>query len=142
MLLRPIPFTRSDATLERNAAIDFFPLDLEKKELQKERRQRPPTAPAIMQATLLADEDDDDDSLRPGEKFAIYNTLDSLGTLPQQYDVVIQRAAHWCGVHGDYVAGVVERFERRLLRWWARRTEHGDDAETDEDQEEDGDESS
>ncbi|KZT74365.1 hypothetical protein DAEQUDRAFT_660695 [Daedalea quercina L-15889] len=130
-----------DRTIERNAAVDFFPLDLKKQETQKDMHQPPMAELATMQATLLVDEDEEDDSLRPGEKFIIYNTLDSLGTLPQQYDAVIKRAAHWCGVHDDYVASVAERFERRLLRWWARRTERVDKSEADESQNEDEDES-
>ena len=95
-----------------------------------------------LHATLLAEDEDEDESenegqkenLRPGEEYAIYNTSDALGTLPPQYDAVIKRAARWCGVQDDYVAGVVERFERRLLRWWARRTagtESGPDEEED-----------
>lgn len=123
-------------------AIDFFPLDLKDMNSRPEKPQHPAVDPLTSQATLLADEDDQDDEeegdLRPGEKHAIYNTFDTLGTLPQQYDVVIKRAAHWCGVHDDYVAGVVERFERRLLRWWERRTDQGDDSETGSDAEDGG----
>ena len=114
--------------------------------MQPEKPLLPAAEPATMHATLLAQEDDEEeeeeeeeeDSLRPGEKYVIYNTFDALGTLPQQYDAVMKRAAHWCGVDDDYVAGVVERFERRLLRWWARRTERGDESGSDEPEEDEG----
>ncbi|KAH9938173.1 uncharacterized protein B0H18DRAFT_1080937 [Fomitopsis serialis] len=56
---------------------------------------------------------------------------------PTTLQATLLRAAHWCGVHDDYVAGVVERFERRLLRWWSRRTDR-EDAETDDQADEDG----
>ncbi|TFY55318.1 hypothetical protein EVJ58_g8323 [Rhodofomes roseus] len=111
---------QEDRIVERNAAITFFPLDKQDKEMQ-DNPQSLSAEPTSMEATLRVDEDDD--CLLPGEKLPIYNTFDALGSLPEEYDMVIRRAAHWCGVHDDYVAGVVERFERRLLRWWTRRTD-------------------
>lgn len=63
---------------------------------------------------------EDSTGLRPGQSYRIYNTQDILGTLPEQHDVIVQRVAKWAGVEGDYVCGVVEKFERRLARWWDR----------------------
>ncbi|OBZ70088.1 hypothetical protein A0H81_09999 [Grifola frondosa] len=62
--------------------------------------------------------DASEEALHPGQCYVIYNTLDLLGSLPEEYELVISRAARWAGVDDDYVCGVVERFERRLVRWW------------------------
>lgn len=58
--------------------------------------------------------------LTPGEQYAIYNNQDILGSLPDDMELVISRAAKWAGVDPGYVSGVVERFERRVIRWWDR----------------------
>ena len=63
------------------------------------------------------------DILGPGEQYTIHNTQDILGTLPRDMEIVISRAAKWAGVEEGYVAGVVERFERRVVRWWKRERE-------------------
>ncbi len=57
-------------------------------------------------------------NLGPGNAYAIYHTQDVLGSLPEDYEKIVNRAATWAGVEEDYVCGVVERFERRLARWW------------------------
>lgn len=56
--------------------------------------------------------------LRPGESYTIYHSEDILGNLVPDLDVFIERASRWAGVSGDYLCGVVERYERRLVRWW------------------------
>ncbi len=61
------------------------------------------------------------DQLQPGEEYTIYNTQDILGSLPTDLELVISRAAKWAGVEDNYVCGAVERFERRVLRWWDRQ---------------------
>ncbi|EJF61215.1 hypothetical protein DICSQDRAFT_61315 [Dichomitus squalens LYAD-421 SS1] len=71
-----------------------------------------PTANAI---------DEGDNHLRPGEQYAIYSTQDLLGSFPADMELVFSRAAKWAGVDDNYVSGVVERFERRVLRWWDRQ---------------------
>lgn len=70
--------------------------------------------------------------LRPGHAYAIYHTQDVLGALPEDYEVVVRRAARWAGVEEEYVCGVVERYEHRLARWWSgvkRREEKEKSAE-------------
>lgn len=52
----------------------------------------------------------------PGQKHAIYCTIDILGLLPEDYQLVISRAAAWCNTAADDLASIVERYERRLLR--------------------------
>jgi RNA polymerase I-specific transcription initiation factor RRN7 len=59
--------------------------------------------------------------LRPGEGYQMYNSRDTLGTLPRDYELVLERSARWVGVRGDFLGGVVETYERRLQRWWKRR---------------------
>ena len=71
-----------------------------------------------MTAVRLRDENSTE--LRPGQAHRIYNTQDILGTLPEEYELVVQRVARWAGVGDEYVCGVVERYERRLARWWDR----------------------
>ncbi|KIM68791.1 hypothetical protein SCLCIDRAFT_13532 [Scleroderma citrinum Foug A] len=56
--------------------------------------------------------------LRPGESYTIYHSDDILGNLVPDLDVLMERASRWAGVSCDYLCTVVERYERRLVRWW------------------------
>ncbi|KAG2141777.1 uncharacterized protein EDB93DRAFT_1089085 [Suillus bovinus] len=58
--------------------------------------------------------------LQPGESYTIYHSRDVLGNLPEKQALIITRSAKWVGVSEDYLCGVVERFERRLRRWYYR----------------------
>ncbi|KAG1866532.1 hypothetical protein DFJ58DRAFT_679366 [Suillus subalutaceus] len=58
--------------------------------------------------------------LQPGESYTIYHSRDVLGNLPEEQALIITRSAKWVGVGDDYLCGVVERFERRLRRWYYR----------------------
>ena len=53
--------------------------------------------------------------LRPGESHKIYSSHDILGSVPENYALVVERAAQWCGVGDEVIYAVVERFERRFL---------------------------
>ena len=55
----------------------------------------------------------------PGEGYAIYSSGDVLGSVPEEYEAVVERAARWTGVSGEYIYGVTEKYERRVVRWWA-----------------------
>ena len=55
--------------------------------------------------------------LRPGESHRVYCSHDILGSVPENYALIVERAAHWCGVGDEVVYAVVERFERRFQRW-------------------------
>jgi len=68
--------------------------------------------------TLPKEDDGDERPLRPGELYPIYNSRDVLGSLPEDYEVVLGRGARWVRVPTEYVSGVVEKFERRVVRWW------------------------
>ncbi|OCH94136.1 hypothetical protein OBBRIDRAFT_817467 [Obba rivulosa] len=115
-----------DKSTGRSAVADFFPLE-QGPSLSPESARVHSHVPAPMPPGLPALEmDRDDGDLRPGEQYTIYNTLDVLGVLPEDYGTVVRRAANWAGVDEDYIAGVVERFERRLVRWWDRRREEED----------------
>ncbi|KAI0268248.1 hypothetical protein BC834DRAFT_952535 [Gloeopeniophorella convolvens] len=62
----------------------------------------------------------------PGQAYAIYRTRDVLGSLPDEYEMVIGHGAGWVGVEAEMVLSVVERYERRLSGWWERvRREEG-----------------
>ena len=43
-----------------------------------------------------------------------------LGSVPEEYAFVVERAARWCGVGDEVIYAVVERFERRFL-WWKKK---------------------
>jgi RNA polymerase I-specific transcription initiation factor RRN7 len=58
-----------------------------------------------------------DEGLRPGERHVVYNSRDVGGSLPEEYEAIIGRAAIWAGVGDQYLCGVVEQFERRIMRW-------------------------
>lgn len=59
--------------------------------------------------------------LRPGESHKIYHSRDILGSVSKEYALVVERAARWCGVGDEVIYAVVERFERRSLRWKKRK---------------------
>lgn len=40
-----------------------------------------------------------------------------LGSVSEEYELVVERAARWCGIGDEVIYAVVERFERRFLRW-------------------------
>ncbi|KAJ8481779.1 hypothetical protein ONZ51_g5780 [Trametes cubensis] len=117
---------RADRLPPRNITTDHFPLSedsaLARPSLESVGSELP--AQPAMNANPV---DDRPDVLRPGQDYRIYNTQDILGTVPEDLEVVVTRAAKWAGVDEDYVLGVVERFERRVLRWLesAKRKERG-----------------
>ena len=113
------------ANLARNATTDYFPL--------------PEAAPAASSAsphderphftfTTANTVNSEEGILKPGEEYPIYNTQDILGVLPHDLELVVSTTARWAGVEPTYVSGVVERFERRIARWWdlLRRKERGE----------------
>lgn len=59
--------------------------------------------------------------LRPGESYKIYRAHDILGSVSEEYALIVERAARWCGIEDEMVYAVVERFERRLLCWKKRK---------------------
>lgn len=62
--------------------------------------------------------DEDEEGLRPGEGYRIYHSRDVMGTLPEDYEMVLARGARWTGVEEEYLGGVVEKYERRVIRWF------------------------
>lgn len=64
------------------------------------------------------EEGEKNEGRKAGEGYTVYNTQDVLGTVPEDYALVVGRAAQWTGVDAEYIYGVVERYERRLVRWW------------------------
>ncbi|KAF9652177.1 hypothetical protein BDM02DRAFT_3089587 [Thelephora ganbajun] len=69
-----------------------------------------PVEPALTEGTTTT-------ILRPGESYKIYYAHDILGSVSEEYALVVERAARWCGVGDEVIYTVVERFERRFLRW-------------------------
>jgi len=59
-------------------------------------------------------------TLHPGESHKVYCAYDVLGSVPEEYALVVERAARWCGVGDEVIYAVVERFERRFL-WWKKK---------------------
>ncbi|KAI0375615.1 hypothetical protein BV20DRAFT_933153 [Pilatotrama ljubarskyi] len=124
---------RKDRLPPRNVTTDHFPLPDEPSPALTEDRAHPAelAAQPTMHATAV---DDKSDTLRPGQNYPIYNTQDILGTVPEDLELVVRRAARWAGVEEDYVLGVVERFERRVVRWMesVKRKERTERASTSE----------
>ncbi|KAF9226549.1 hypothetical protein BS17DRAFT_794039 [Gyrodon lividus] len=54
----------------------------------------------------------------PGESYTIYHSQDILGNLSPELELLVQKSARWAGVDSDFLCGVVEGYERRLMRWW------------------------
>ncbi|KAI1795209.1 hypothetical protein LXA43DRAFT_882600 [Ganoderma leucocontextum] len=111
---------REDRMPPRNAVTDQFPLgpDKETSGNDIENRDEDLVDRSDLSANMIAE---GVDQLQPGEEYTIYNTQDILGSLPTDLELVISRAAKWAGVEDNYVSGAVERFERRVLRWWDRQ---------------------
>jgi RNA polymerase I-specific transcription initiation factor RRN7 len=61
---------------------------------------------------------DGENVLRPGEGYQMFNSRDTCGTLPSDYELIIERGARWVGVSVYILGGVVETYERRLQKWW------------------------
>ncbi|KAI0723281.1 hypothetical protein C8Q76DRAFT_615356 [Earliella scabrosa] len=120
---------REDRMPPRNATTDHFPLHRESGSdspaMQHDASDKPVDPDWSTKPANTFDEESD--TLKSGERYTIYNTQDILGSLPEDLDLVISRAARWAGVDEGYISGVVERFERRVVRWWdtARRKDRG-----------------
>jgi hypothetical protein len=50
-----------------------------------------------------------------------------LGTAFEEYALIVERAARWCGIEDETIYAVVERFERRFLRWKKKKDKLGKD---------------
>ena len=86
--------------------------------LRIRHRQVPTPVPSSLPAATNIPQGDE--VPRPGQAYKIFSALDLLGVLPRDYELILSRASHWTGVNEDYISGVIERFERRLCRWWER----------------------
>ncbi|KAH9853495.1 hypothetical protein C2E23DRAFT_107671 [Lenzites betulinus] len=110
---------RKDRLPARNITTDYFPLaETAAPSLTDDEAVHPghSNEPAMNAPSV----DWTPDALRPGQDYHIYNTQDILGTVPEHLELVVSRAAQWAGVDDDYVLGVVERFERRVVSWMER----------------------
>ncbi|KZT62969.1 hypothetical protein CALCODRAFT_462354 [Calocera cornea HHB12733] len=63
----------------------------------------------------------DPKALQPGSKHVIYSRLDRHGTIPEEYELVLQVAADWARVDLEDVLTTVEVYERRLETTWKER---------------------
>lgn len=70
---------------------------------------------------LSANHVSEENAVLPGQAYTIFKARDVLGTLPEEYELVVGRASRWAGVPEGYLCRVVERFERRIMRWWERQ---------------------
>ncbi|KAE9389637.1 hypothetical protein BT96DRAFT_866263, partial [Gymnopus androsaceus JB14] len=52
---------------------------------------------------------------RPGEKYSIYHSRDALGSVPDEYEMVIKRGSELVQIPPEYLHGLVEKYERRKL---------------------------
>lgn len=104
-----------------------------------DRRQVPraqtPERPKLPGNSL--NEDSNEDALLPGELYTLYNPRDAIGYLPENYETVVNRAAMWVAVPEAYLSGVVEKYERRVMRWWDVERRRQQEALKEEEEEED-----
>lgn len=100
-------------TAEQRVLDNYFPLT-------NEGRQQGAVGKDLMTNALpsIKVNHDKPGILRPGESYTIYHSDDILGNLVPDLDVLMERASRWAGVSCDYLCTVVERYERRLVRWW------------------------
>ena len=107
---------------------EFFPLE-KREDLAAGKPDRRAEA-RVLHAGRVSHESKDS---RPGEHYPVFNARDVLGTLPQPLGLVVARGARWVGVPEAHVGGVVEKYERRFVRWWQtdrRRSRGGGSAPT------------
>ena len=69
---------------------------------------------------------DDSEGLLAGEEYKIWSARDVDGALPEELERVVNRAAAVAGVRVEYMVGVVETFERRLVKERPEKAENGD----------------
>lgn len=115
-----VPLALADSNLcsdTQNTISDFYPVNRRDAAPVENMAVNTASRESGMSGTPLSL---DEEALLPGQAYAVYNTLDLLGVLPQDYEALVKRAAHWAGVDHDYVCSVVEYYERRLLRSWKR----------------------
>lgn len=92
----------------------YFPLQRAPKPTRDVLPKTPPVAlPAISVSSNIQNS-----ALSPGQSYTVYSSTDILGTVHEDYDIVVQRAATWTGVDEEFIHGIVENLERRLWRWW------------------------
>ncbi|KAF7977443.1 hypothetical protein HWV62_3609 [Athelia sp. TMB] len=94
--------------------VDYFPLSKESPDLQMSVEPFPFPLPRVLKEW----NEDATPGWRPGQVYTVYNTQDILGSIPDQYAGILCRAARLVGVADDYLNGVIEKYERRLMRWW------------------------
>lgn len=58
----------------------------------------------------------------PGQAYTIYRSRDSLGAIPEEYQMVISHGAKWLGIDEEILLKVSERYERRFWHWSASAT--------------------
>lgn len=76
---------------------------------------------------------EENSTLRPAERYTIYDGKDTTGTLPPSYQLILARAAAWLCVDEDYLSVTLEQIEKRMLRFPKdlRDNENSSDASTD-----------
>ena len=112
-------------TKTAHRAIDnYFPLADGTADRQQGER------PGLRGRGLSSTKENDGDMgiLEPGEMYTIYDAKDVLGNLSGDLKMIVEKSARWAGIDCDFVCGVVERYERRLVRWWNDR-QHGQKGE-------------
>ncbi|TCD69659.1 hypothetical protein EIP91_006676 [Steccherinum ochraceum] len=113
---------RNDRIADPPTVKEFFPFQRGLARDHRDVHSDAPTYEALPAITPSSTQKDDDaHARRPGHAYAVYSSSDILGTVPEDYEVVIERAAKWTGVGEELIHTVVETLERRLARWWDPR---------------------
>ncbi|THH32943.1 hypothetical protein EUX98_g1296 [Antrodiella citrinella] len=90
-------FPRADRISDPPIVKEYFPLQGPARDFREDRAQPSFTAlPAI--TTLSPVLAESAETRFPGQGYAVYSSTDILGTVPEDYDVVVQRAASWTGM--------------------------------------------
>ena len=106
--------TNNQLGAAQTTLVDYFPLSKESPDPQMSVEPFPFQLPRAIEGW----NEDATPGWRPGQVYSVYNTQDVLGSIPDQYAGVLCRAARLVGVGDDYLSGVIEKYERRLVRWW------------------------
>jgi RNA polymerase I-specific transcription initiation factor RRN7 len=102
--------TRPGSDLVRS----FFPL-AESKALDSDQSARR-SSEDEGEGLPLNEHDETSEELEPGQEYKVYDALDVYGEIEGELEIVVRRAAEWVKVDVEDIFGVLEMFERRVVK--------------------------
>lgn len=99
----------------------FFPLNLHDSGDSSMTEDAPGPTYTRLEAIFPQEESSSEETLLPGDAITHFKWQDVLGTLPDDFELIVTIGAEWLGVNVEDVVGAVAACENGLA-WWADRT--------------------